>query len=266
MASLLWITDPHFNFLSASSWRKVLHGLAEYPSDVPLVITGDIAESRDFSRYLKELEQDRNVYFVLGNHDFYGDSIAAARDCARSRPGYLEWRNEPVRLSDTACLVGVDGWYDFNEGAGADTQLRMSDWGVITDFKDKSMLSIAKMSALLAKQSAKLALKKLELAFAKYKTVYLATHVPPFLGASLSPRRLPSDKDWAPVMVNTALGEALRSVRLDKFVHVLCGHTHTEAHMVVPVNGLGAGRANVKVSAGRANYGEVFIEELHHSE
>ncbi len=266
MTTLLWITDPHFNFLGASAWSYFKHRLAFYPKEVPLVITGDIAESRDFSRYLKELEQDRNVYFVLGNHDFYGDSIAAARDCARSRPGYLEWRNEPVRLSDTACLVGVDGWYDFNEGAGADTQLRMSDWGVITDFKDKSMLSIAKMSALLAKQSAKLALKKLELAFAKYKTVYLATHVPPFLGASLSPRRLPSDKDWAPVMVNTALGEALRSVRLDKFVHVLCGHTHTEAHMVVPVNGLGAGRANVKVSAGRANYGEVFIEELHHSE
>lgn len=258
MASLLWITDPHFNFLSASSWRKVLHGLAEYPSDVPLVITGDIAESRDFSRYLQELEQDRNVYFVLGNHDFYGDSIAAARDCARSRPGYLEWRNEPVRLSDTACLVGVDGWYDFNEGAGADTQLRMSDWELITDFRDAPMLSIAKMSALLAKQSAKLALKKLELAFAKYKTVYLATHVPPFLGAALSPRRLPSDKDWAPVMVNTALGHALCSAAefADKSVHVLCGHTHTKASLHVT--------ESVQVSAGRANYGEVFIEELKH--
>lgn len=67
-------------------------------------------------------------------------------------------------------------------------------------------------------------------------------------------------------MVNTALGEVLRSVRLDKFVHVLCGHTHTKADMYVPVNGLRASRSNVQVSAGRANYGEVFIEELHHSE
>ena len=264
MTSLLWVTDPHFNFLSASAWGYLKHQLALYPKEVPLVITGDIAESRDFSRYLQELEEQRHVYFVLGNHDFYGNSIAITRDCARSRSGYLEWRNEPVRLSDTACLVGVDGWYDFKEGAGAGTQLRMSDWKLITDFKDKPMPSVAKMSQLLAKQSAELARKKLELAFAKYKTVYFATHVPPFLGASLSPRRLPSDKDWAPVMVNTALGEVLRSVRLDKFVHVLCGHTHTEAHMVVPVSRMSQSDPNVHVSAGRANYGEVFIEEVQH--
>jgi 3',5'-cyclic-AMP phosphodiesterase len=260
--SFLWVTDPHFNFLGASAWGYFKHRLAFYPKVVPLVITGDIAESRDFSKYLQELEQDRNVYFVLGNHDFYGDSIAATRGHARSRPGYLEWRNEPVRLSDTACLVGVDGWYDFKEGAGAGTQLRMSDWELITDFKDKPMPSIAKMSALLARQSAKLALKKLELAFAKYKTVYLATHVPPFLGASLSPRRLPSDEDWAPVMVNTALGEALRFIRSDSSVHVLCGHTHTEACMVVSVSGV-PNRGDLWVSAGRANYGEVFIKEFH---
>lgn len=262
MTTLLWITDPHFNFLSASAWGYFKHRLAFYPKEVPLVITGDIAESRDFSRYLQELEQDRNVYFVLGNHDFYGDSIAATRDCARSRPGYLEWRSEPVQLSDTACLVGVDGWYDFNEGAGADTQLRMSDWELITDFKDKSMLSIAKMSALLAKQSAELARRKLERAFTKYRTVYFVTHVPPFLGASLSPRRLPSDKDWAPVMVNTVLGESVRSVRLGKFLHVLCGHTHTEARMAVPVSKMSQSDPNVQVHTGRANYGEVFIEEI----
>lgn len=260
--TLLWVTDPHFNFLSASGWRYFKHQLAFYPKEVPLVITGDIAESHDFSKYLRELEEGRNVYFVLGNHDFYGDSIASTLDRARSRPGYLEWRAEPVRLSDTACLVGVDGWYDFKEGAGEDTQLRMSDWELITDFKDRPMSFVAKMSHVLAKQSAAIAAEKLRYAFTKYKTVYLATHVPPFPEAALSPSHLPSDKDWAPVMVNTVLGESVRSVSLGKFLHILCGHTHTEARMAVPVSKMSQSDPNVHVSVGHANYGEVFIEEI----
>ena len=265
--TFLWVADPHFNFLGASGWRYFKHQLAFYPKEVPLVITGDIAESHNFSMYLRELEEEgRNVYFVLGNHDFYGDSIAATRDRARSHPGYLEGMAEPVRLSDATCLVGVDGWYDFKEGAGADTQLRMSDWELITDFKGRPLPTIAKMSHTLARQSAVLAAEKLKYAFTKYKTVYLATHVPPFLEAALAPSRLPSDKDWAPVMVNTVLGESVRSVRMGKFLHVLCGHTHTEAHMDVPVSRMSQGEPNVQVSVGRANYGDVFIKELRHSE
>ncbi len=84
MRPLAWITDIHLNFLPPRQVEAFLVELAGLRLD-GLLISGDIAESHDVADYLARLDDalEIDIYFVLGNHDFYYGSIREVRESMR---------------------------------------------------------------------------------------------------------------------------------------------------------------------------------------
>jgi hypothetical protein len=92
-------------------------------------------------------------------------------------------------------------------------------------------------------------------ALAKAKNLIVATHVPPFIEASLYQNK-PSQPDFAPHFVNVSLGGALLDIadaHLQSTITVLCGHTHHEAHCQP--------RPNLIIKVGGAEYGSPKIAQ-----
>jgi predicted phosphohydrolase len=85
-----------------------------------VVLTGDFAESRSLKRAAKGFGEGpvKPIYFVLGNHDYYGGSIDGTRTVARRLSGYLRWLHSAgiVQLHRETALVGHEGWYDAQYG------------------------------------------------------------------------------------------------------------------------------------------------------
>src|SRR5574343_2067919 len=118
MARLTWCTDVHFEFLNDVEVAAFAKRLAEVPSD-GIVITGDISISKQLVYHLSIIERAANkrVFFVLGNHDYYGSSIEYVRKQMHELHNisqYLKYVSELgyVPLTSTTAIVGHDGWYD----------------------------------------------------------------------------------------------------------------------------------------------------------
>lgn len=257
---LALISDPHFDHIRDRVIRGDFKRALRSSGVDAIVMTGDIAEAGTLDGAMRWLFENVGlpVWFVLGNHDFYGASIAETHTKARrferwlGNPG-LMWRG----IDSTTCITGVDGWYDFRAGRCERTRIAMNDWYKIHDFMPLSAGAIVAASRLLAEQSAELATKKLQAAvLAGYTRIFLATHVPPFVECATHEGQ-PSDADWASIMVNVTLGDALYAFaveNLDVHVDVLCGHTHDRCdRMVAP---------NLRVRVGRAEYGRAFFEVI----
>src|SRR5947209_18601256 len=77
---LAWATDIHLNFVTASEVAEFCERIVRASCDA-LIITGDIAEGTSIASYLKTLATHvpMPIYFVLGNHDFYGVYISEVR-------------------------------------------------------------------------------------------------------------------------------------------------------------------------------------------
>ena len=78
------LTDLHLDMVEPERFRQFVAHLQSEPSDA-VVITGDISRSNVLLEHLAILEDLLRVpiYFVLGNHDFYGSSIAETRASVR---------------------------------------------------------------------------------------------------------------------------------------------------------------------------------------
>src|SRR5262245_13897401 len=129
---LAWATDIHLNFLSPAQARSFYCKVGETAPDAVL-LSGDIAEAPSVERYLLEMAEhlQRPLYFVLGNHDFYGGSIqdVRARMAALSAEHrWLRWLNVAgvVPLTEETALVGHDGWADGRLGRGADSPVLLN--------------------------------------------------------------------------------------------------------------------------------------------
>ena len=79
MGHLTWLTDPHLDFLESDALETFISRVAAEESD-GLIISGDIAESHTVLPILERFDQvlKTPVYFVLGNHDYYGSDIHSA--------------------------------------------------------------------------------------------------------------------------------------------------------------------------------------------
>src|SRR5579871_3252524 len=77
MRSFVWTSDLHLDRLSHSDFSEFKNWLLEQQSDA-LVLSGDIAEADSFAGYLRDLARilPGPIYFVLGNHDFWGSSFS----------------------------------------------------------------------------------------------------------------------------------------------------------------------------------------------
>lgn len=268
---LAWASDIHLNSVKSLELRRRFYQSASESGD-GLLITGDLSKGRDLEEKLRELEffVGKPVYFVLGNHDFYGRAIAETRRevteiCrASKRLVYLSEANI-VRLSSNTALVGHDGWADGQMGDIENAASTFGDYLSIHDLRQwmnehwgltlKHLKLRQKVHDLGAEAAAHLASLLTEAA-ETFEQVIVATHIPPFREVAWYMGQ-PCDENRLPYFACKAVGDLLlRSVRAFprcKFL-VLAGHTHHPAEEVL--------RQNLSAFVARAEYGEPRIERV----
>ncbi|MCM2372479.1 metallophosphoesterase family protein [Aporhodopirellula aestuarii] len=262
VATMAWITDPHFDHAKLETWREWADEvIGHHPT--ALVLTGDISEGDDVSYQLRCMAEtfDRPIYFVLGNHDFYGKSIGGTRrqiiDLARDVP-QLHYLTDcgPVMLAKDAALIGDDGWGDATQGDYENTTVRSNDFELIDDFRTSSRDTWREILQREGRQSGERLSSKLASLPKSVRHVLIATHVPPFRESCWYEGKT-TDENWAPFFVCGGVAEALRvaaEANPDRIHTVLCGHTHHDGDAeILP---------NLIVHTGYSRYGTLDIESL----
>lgn len=252
---LTWATDVHLNFVSEDDARSFCRRLTEGAPDA-ILLSGDIAEAASLERWLRFVVAQTGlpVWFVLGNHDFYGGSLAEVSALALrlgEQEPRLRWLSacEPIPLSGGVALVGQDGWGDGWLGTPERSRVRLNDWRHIRELNERDgQAPLLRLRALGEAEAAALA-PRLAAALRAYPTVLVVTHVPPFREACWHQGQL-SDDDWLPWFTCRALGDVLLAAadrNPTRELVVLCGHTHGA--------GVARIRPNLIVHTGGAQYG-----------
>jgi Icc protein len=242
---LAWATDIHFDSCPAAPRARFLADLAASGAEVVL-IGGDIAEAPDLEEWLRPLEEAlrRPIFFVLGNHDYYGGSVEPLE--ARMRALEAEWlRYLPgagvVPLTPATGLVGHGGWGDARCGRFLDSSVVLSDYVLILDLQQASgspdpLAILEDRPALqrklheLGDRAAEELRPQLAEAVRRFAWVLVLTHVPPFREACWHGGKI-SDEEWLPGFVCKAMGDVLLTAAAEHpecEITVLCGHTHGE--------------------------------------
>jgi len=265
MAVLAWATDVHLNFVSDERVLAFADEFAAHGAD-RVLLGGDISEAASLERHLGLLSERlaRPIEFVLGNHDYYGGSIADVRArCAgigRISP-MLRWLHggDPVRVGRTTCLVGCDGWGDARVGDVEGTTIALNDFVRIRELAGLAAFARNTQLRALGDESARVLAAQLEKAAPAFERILVLTHVPPWREACWHDGRI-SDEDWLPFFTCKAVGDTL--VRFAEehprtVLEVLCGHTHG--------GGFAEIRPNLRVTTGAAAYGAPAIADVIHS-
>jgi len=257
-------TDLHLDHLGPEGRESFSTALHAARCDA-LLVTGDLSTSAQLTEDLGWLsEQVPALYFVLGNHDFYGSSIAAVRRevlALQAAHPRLRWLpgGGPVRLGPSTTLVGCDGVGDARAGDALGSPVELNDFRFIEELaflprpalRDRLQeLGRREASTLDAALGAAVAQASHEIGpSGRGRTVIIATHVPPFPEACWHDGHQ-SDDDWQPFFTCVATGEVLRRhARANPAVTftVLCGHTHSD--------GVCLPEPNLTVRTGGAVYG-----------
>lgn len=240
MKRMLTASDIHLNFIGKELRLKFIQTINDAKPDVVL-ITGDISESEKIVNHLDEfrIHCEAPVYFVLGNHCYYGAGVDKLRAeitefSNESDVVYLTTQTASIDLGYGVGLVGVDAWGDGHYGDPYTRQLVMADWHLIKDlrpFKDNRDILLTKL-AELARRDADLARTLLRKALDKFNEVVFMTHVPLWPEAALHKGKL-SEPAWAPWFICKAVGDVVLELAKEyptKTIHVLSGHTHSPSY------------------------------------
>jgi predicted phosphohydrolase len=245
MPKIAWASDIHINFAKPIMRGRFLEQIRASKADW-LLLTGDLAESDCIEECLTEIHEGTGamIAYVLGNHDYYGSSIATVRAQKRAGGVYLTNCPDGVVLTDDTVLLGVDGWYDARAGWCEPDfpTVIMNDWQYIEElavtWKARQSRATHETMARLADADTALLRPRLEKAAASYGRVLVATHVPPFEQASYY-RGRPGPSKTMPYYCNTNLGAMLQEVALnnpDVSFEVYCGHTHDARDVQIEKN------------------------------
>lgn len=246
MHNIAWCTDLHFDSTSVSRIDSFIREV-ESTNAASVLITGDISNAKRITVDLEYLETklQRPIYFVLGNHDFYGSYIESTRNevtalCRRST--YLKYLTSvSLIIIGSTAIIGHDGWYDARAGSYKETTFLMNDWVQIGDFATKNVVDhlrmvanyrrVAEIAMPLADASCvHLTASIKDAVRAKCTNIIIATHVPPFISSHIH-RGVVGDVNAHPWYVNHALGMTLRAAKAtyrNVNFWVFAGHTHSE--------------------------------------
>jgi predicted phosphodiesterase len=260
---LAWLTDIHLNFLGAAEADDFFSIVRADQPDA-IMLTGDIGEGRNVVPWLARLDDElkRPIYFVLGNHDFYGGSIAAVRsavaELCRQRPNlaYLTTAETAIKLSPSIGLIGDDGWADARLGNYETSLVMMNDYRLIAELARLSKQDRWPILKQLGDQAAAHIRRLLPAALDQFPHVILATHVPPLRESCWHEGQISSD-EWLPHFTCHAMGQAIMEIiraRHDCQLTVYCGHTHSP--------GICQPRPNVTIFTGGAIYGQPAVPEI----
>lgn len=262
---LLWCTDTHFDFLSPSKFSEFTTTLGSSECD-GILFTGDISTAKGIVYHLDKVVDavDVPVYVVLGNHDFYGSSIAKVRAAVSNTAVTYLPDVDFVRLSEDTALVGHDGWYDCYYGNGIASRLVMTDFHAIEDFAnlpnrrygqsaDEGVLDKARE---LAAEGASHISKSIGKAAKQFSNIVVATHFAPWPQASTYQGKQ-SDDTFLPFFSSRLMGLVLDQAALqypDVNFTVLAGHSHGHYDGMI--------HPNMRCIVGAAEYGAPQIQAI----
>ena len=266
MPRALWATDIHLDAAELDTVEAFCASVNRQSAKA-LLLGGDIAEGPSLPEWLVFLADriDLPIYFVLGNHDFYGSSIDDVRHRMRElNDPRLQWLPHAgvVDLAEGVTLVGQDGWGDARLGNFFQSYVLLNDYLAIKDLSKVFDLDsfdgdlskqgkLKKVLGSLGDDEANSLRPFLARAVAGSRQVVVLTHVPPFREACWYHVGL-SDDNWLPGFSCKAMGDLLRETaeaNPECAITVLCGHTHG--------NGVADILPNLRVYTGEASYGRV---------
>lgn len=257
-----WLTDIHLDHVAPVQREALAAAIRECGADVVL-LGGDIAEATSLEDTLTAVATAiaRPVYFVLGNHDYYGGSISdvvkATARLSDAQPN-LNWLAQcpVVQLAPGVALIGHGGWGDGRFGDYWGSRIILNDHVLIRELSGLSRAELLERLNALGDEAGAYVRRQLSEAVAHSEHVLLLTHVPPFTGACWHDGAI-SEADWVPHFTCAAVGDAILEImraHSTTQLTVLCGHTHsTGEYRPLP---------NVTVVTGGAVYGAPRISSV----
>ena len=239
MKRIGWATDTHLNFIKKNdkAFTRLVSDITDAQVEA-LLLCGDTAEAESLEDNLCQLQASIGIpiYFVLGNHDYYGSSITATRALALRidiNHSDLYWLpaagNGFIELSPEVAMLGVGGWGDARLGTPESSSVMLSDFWYISELH-QSMLTKTLHNTLRREgdREADLLTRFIKQSGSSYKVRLIVTHVPPFREACWHERKISND-NWLPYFSCDAAGRVLRAEAGEtpniKTI-VFCGHTH----------------------------------------
>ena len=241
--SLAWATDIHLDSASPQTAIEFIRAIQASRCE-SVLLSGDMSNGINLESDLAMITDslEKPAYFVLGNHDYYGSSIAEVRRVAMdfSSPR-MHWMagGDCLEIAPGVGLVGNGGWGDARHGNCENTPVMLMDYFAIAELadvydRDNQDMTLGTQPALkeklraLGREAAEDLRSQLMEAADRFSQVIVLTHVPPFREAAWHEGAHSSD-DWLPGFSCKAVGEELVRVaeaHVDTTFTVLCGHTH----------------------------------------
>ncbi|MBF0613041.1 MAG: phosphoesterase [Magnetococcales bacterium] len=201
------------------------------------------------------------ICFVLGNHDYYGSSIAKVKGWAKEithASDNLFWMPEMgmLELNPSTVLIGHDGWADGRLGDYANSMVILNDYFHISELKGLDKKHRLEVIHQLGDEAAHFVAHWLNKVLKTYQQVIFLTHVPPFHHVCRHSHNIAKD-DHLPFLTCKAVGDVLLSVMKHHAQHkilVLSGHTHRNSvRHILP---------NLTIVTGGADYGTPKVQKI----
>lgn len=262
MQKYAWLTDIHLEFLNKKAVSCFVEMLVS--NDLSGVfITGDISDSYNIQSHLSLFGKiiKAPIYFVLGNHDYYGSDFETVENSIKeltARFKNLHWlpNSGIIKLSENTCLIGHGGWADGRSGNYADSNVILNDYLKIKNFVGLGKAKRLELLHELADSAAAYIRDTLHQTLDLCSNVILLTHVPPFKKACYYHDEV-ADDHHLPHFASKVMGDTIKTVmhkHTDHRVTVYCGHTHNEQSVEI--------MANLHVNTGHAKYGEPAVQKI----
>lgn len=259
---LAWMTDLHLDIVGQPGVADLCSTIRRSGADA-LLITGDISSAHSHRHYLEYLASNlkKQIYFVLGNHDYYGSSIKKVNsELAKVVEGNnrLVWLSRAgiVELSAETCLIGHEGLADGRLGDPEGSTVMLNDYYQIKELVQPTKELRLQVQHKLGDSAARYLQKQLLSAVKHYRNILVALHVPPFPEACWHQGHN-SDDNYLPHFGCKATGDELRAVMIkhpEVSMTVYCGHTHSGGYAeILP---------NLQVDTSEAEYGYPRIERV----
>ena len=259
--SALWVGDLHLDKADKRQQAQLFGTISSSQSNC-VIITGDIGNAHDLQDHLKALAAvcwPRPCYFVPGNHDYHGTSIADLEMAlARLQQKVANFHfldgKKLIPLGQNTCLIGQGGWADARAGEGQHTTVDSPDRHAIRDFQGMGRrMALRKMNEL-GQESAAAIRKILPLALTRYHHVVIATHVPPYPTAVRYDDQ-PCSRMHLPHFVNLSTGLAILGIARafpQSRITILAGHAHSKCIQTILPN------LTIRVGHARTGRPDVF--------